>query len=94
MPPASYADAALAEFAGAYSSDEAETTLTAVVQNHALVLKRRPDTTMALTPTYADAFTADHGLGTVIFTRDPRGRVTELGIVQDRVWSLRFSRRR
>ena len=94
VPPAHYADAQLAEFVGAYTSDEAETTLTAVVENHAIVLKRRPDTSIALTPTYADAFTADHGLGTVIFRRDPSGRVTELSVVQDRVWNMRLSRRR
>ena len=67
-------------------SDEAETVLTAVVENHALVLKRRPDVTITLTPTYANAFTADHGLGTVIFDRDG------LRVVQDRVWNLRFAR--
>jgi hypothetical protein len=90
--PAKYTDGQLAALAGTYVSDEAETTLTAVVENHALVLKRRPDTTIALTPTYANAFTADHGLGTVIFTRDAGGRATELRVVQDRVWNMRFAR--
>ena len=85
-------DEQLAALAGTYTSDEAETVLTAVVENHALVLKRRPDMTIALTPTYADAFTADHGLGTVIFRRDASGRVTELSVVQDRVWNMRFVR--
>ena len=73
VAPAHYTDAQLAGFAGSYTSDEAETVLHAVVENHALVLKRRPDTTITLTPTYADAFTADHGLGTVIFRRDAGG---------------------
>jgi CubicO group peptidase (beta-lactamase class C family) len=81
---AKYTDAQLAAFVGTYVSDEAETVLTAVVENHALVLKRRPDVTIKLTPTYQNAFTADHGLGTVIF--DAGG----LRVVQDRVWSLRF----
>jgi CubicO group peptidase (beta-lactamase class C family) len=92
VAPAKYADAQLAGFAGVYGSDEAEATLTAAVENHALVLKRRPDVTIALTPTYADAFTADHGLGTVIFHRDVNGRVSGLSVVQDRVWNLRFVR--
>ncbi len=92
VPPAVYTDAQLAGLAGSYVSDEAETTLTAVVEKHALVLKRRPDVTITLTPTYADAFTADHGLGTVIFTRDASGRAAELSVVQDRVWHLRFVR--
>ena len=89
--PAQYTDEQLAALAGTYTSDDAETVLTAVVENHALVLKRRPDTTIKLTPTYADAFTADHGLGTVIFRRDA-ARVTGLSVVQDRVWDLRFIR--
>jgi CubicO group peptidase (beta-lactamase class C family) len=80
----------LEAFAGAYVSDEAETTLTAAVENGQLVLKRRPDTTIALTPTYADAFTADHGLGTVIFKRDAGGRPAELHVVEDRVWNMPF----
>ena len=86
VQPATYTDEQLAALAGTYVSDEAETTLTAVVENHALVLKRRPDVTITLTPTYANAFTADHGLGTVIFDRDG------LRVVQDRVWNLRFPR--
>ena len=89
--PASYTDDQLAALAGTYASDEAETVLTAVVENHALVLKRRPDTTITLTPAYANAFTADHGLGTVIFRHDGSGRATELSVVQDRVWNMRFT---
>jgi hypothetical protein len=65
--------------------------MTAVVENGALVLKRRPDVTIKLTPVYEDAFTAGQ-LGTVIFRRDATGRVTELHVVQDRVWDLRFSK--
>jgi CubicO group peptidase (beta-lactamase class C family) len=85
--PATYSDAQLAAFAGTYLSDEAETVLTAVVENHALVLKRRPDTTITLTPTYQNAFTANHNLGTVIFDHDG------LRVVQDRVWNLSFRRK-
>jgi CubicO group peptidase (beta-lactamase class C family) len=80
----------LAAFTGTFVSDEAETTLTAAVDNGRLVLTRRPDTTMALTPLYADAFSGS--IGTVIFRRDG-GRVSGLSVVQDRVWDLRFARR-
>jgi CubicO group peptidase (beta-lactamase class C family) len=79
-------------YAGTYVSDEAETTMIAVVANGKLVLKRRPDTTIALTPLYADAFNAGGGLGTVIFRRDSGGRPAELSVVQDRVWDMRFQR--
>jgi CubicO group peptidase (beta-lactamase class C family) len=90
VPPASPAAAQLQELVGAYRSDEAETTLTAEVDATGLVLRRRPDTTMPLTPIYADAFRGS--IGTVIFRRDAAGRVIALSVVQDRVWDLRFTR--
>jgi CubicO group peptidase (beta-lactamase class C family) len=77
-------------YAGTYVSDDAETTLTATVANGKLVLRRRPDTTIALASLYPDAFSADHGLGTVIFRRDASGRPTALSVVQDRVWNMPF----
>lgn len=80
----------LAEYLGRYVSDEAETTLTIAVEGDTLVARRRPDTTLYLTPLYADAFTAPQ-LGMVIFRRDG-GHVTALSVVQDRVWDLRFTR--
>jgi len=83
----------LGAYAGTYESVDAETVLTASVDNGKLVLKRRPDTTIALTPIYADVFGAG-GLGTVIFLRDALGRPTELSVRQDRVWDLRFIRSR
>jgi CubicO group peptidase (beta-lactamase class C family) len=83
--------AQLQELAGTYDSAEAETTLTAAVEDGALVLKRRPDATIRLTPVYADAFTAG-SLGIVIFRRDA-GRVVAFSVVQDRVWDMRFARR-
>jgi CubicO group peptidase (beta-lactamase class C family) len=88
--PAKYTDEQLSAFVGTYASDEAETVLTAVVENHALVLKRRPATTIKLTPIYPDAFRAGSGLGTVIFRRDANGRPFELGVVQDRIWNMPF----
>ena len=83
--------AQLQELAGTYVSDEAETTLVAAVDGGSLVLKRRPDTVITLTPLYADAFSAPQ-LGLVIFRRDASGRVTSITVNQDRVWDLRFSR--
>jgi hypothetical protein len=80
--------AELAALAGVYVSDEAETTLTVAVEQGALVLKRRPDTVIALSPLYQDAFSGS--IGTVIFRR---GATMELSVVQDRVWDLRFTKR-
>jgi hypothetical protein len=81
----------LAALAGTYTSDEAEVSLTAAIENGGLVLKRRPDTTIKLTPLYADAFSGG-SLGVVIF-RHATGRPAEFSIVQDRVWDLRFAKR-
>jgi CubicO group peptidase (beta-lactamase class C family) len=81
----------LEAYVGTYVSDEAETELRADIKDGKLVLKRRPDTTIALTPEYTDAFEAPQ-LGTVIFRRDSGGRITALSVSQDRVWDLRFQR--
>lgn len=86
-PPAAH----LAAFAGAYVSDEIETRLDVRVESGALVIRRRPDTRLTLTPVYTDAFTAPE-LGFVRFRRDASGRVNALSVVQDRVWDLRFVR--
>jgi CubicO group peptidase (beta-lactamase class C family) len=82
----------LQSYAGTYTSDEAETVLTVAVENGALVVKRRPSTTIALAPLYADAFSGPQ-LGMVIFRRDGAGKVTALSVVQERVWDLRFSKK-
>jgi hypothetical protein len=78
----------LTSLTGTYVNDEAELTLVAAVQDGRLVLKRRPDTTISLTPLYRDAFRGS--IGTVIFHRN---KPMQLSIVQDRVWDLRFTRR-
>jgi hypothetical protein len=55
------------------------------------VLKRRPDSSIALLPTYKDGFTAP-GYGTVVFRRSSGGRIEGLSISQDRVWDMRCQR--
>jgi CubicO group peptidase (beta-lactamase class C family) len=81
----------VAEYAGTYVSDEAETTLTAAADGKTLVLKRRPDDVIRLTPLYRDAFRGP--IGFVRFHRDNADRITSLSVTQDRVWELRFQRR-
>ena len=80
----------LKELVGTYVSDDAETTITLAIDGGSLVLRRRPDTALTLTPIYQDAFNSQ--LGTVTLRRDRTGRPTELSVVQDRVWDLRFSK--
>ncbi|MBM3790423.1 MAG: beta-lactamase family protein, partial [Acidobacteria bacterium] len=79
----------LAAFAGEFYSPDAEAALVAVVEEGKLVLRRRPDTKIELTPAYEDAFTGS--LGLIRFLRDAGGNVTELSVRQDRVYDLRFS---
>jgi CubicO group peptidase (beta-lactamase class C family) len=81
----------LAEFGGAYWSDEAEVSLTAAIENGTLVLKRRPDAVIVLTAVDRETFRGS--IGTVTFRRDAAGKVNALSIKQDRVWDLSFERR-
>ena len=68
-----------------------KTTLVAAVADGALVLKRRPDTVIRLTPTAsADVFSGS--IGTITFRRDAGGRIVALSVKQDRVWDLPFVR--
>ena len=76
--------------AGRYVSDEVETTLIAAVDGDRLVLRRRPDSDIVLTPVYPDGFSSS--LGWIVFHRDGAGRATGLSVSQDRVWDLRFTR--
>ncbi|HUF46543.1 MAG TPA: serine hydrolase [Vicinamibacterales bacterium] len=80
----------LAAYAGTYTSDEVETTLTVEVRDGGLVITGRPDRVIRLQPHSGDRFDAA-GLGLVTFHR-AGGRVTAFGVTQDRVWDLRFTR--
>jgi CubicO group peptidase (beta-lactamase class C family) len=75
---------------GEYASDEAEVTFHVALDKDRLVIHRRPDATIALTPTYRDGFSSS--LGSVRFVRDSAGHVTELSIGEQRVWDMRFRR--
>ena len=80
----------LKAFAGTYWSDEAETTLTAAVDQGVLVLKRRPETVIKMIAIAPDIFRGS--IGTVTFRRNPSGTIDALSINQDRVWDLRFTK--
>ena len=82
-------EAQLKSLVGTYRSDEAEVEMVVAIVGGNLVLKHRPDVTIALTPSYGDVFSGS--IGVVRFHRDA-GRVTGFSVVQDRVWDLRFTR--
>ena len=75
---------------GEYGSDEAEVTFRVALEQGHLVIHRRPDAVIALTPTYRDGFSS--ALGSVRFLRDAQGHVSELSIGEQRVWDMRFHR--
>ncbi len=75
---------------GEYASDEAEVTFQVALEKDHLVIHRRPDSSIVLTPTYRDGFSSS--IGSVRFLRDSAGRVTELSVGEQRVWDMRFRR--
>jgi CubicO group peptidase (beta-lactamase class C family) len=80
----------LEAYAGTYWSEEVGSEYRLGVKDGALVLRRRRSEPVVLTPTYADAFSADGVL--YRFTRT-RGRVTEMLVDAGRIRHLRFVRR-
>jgi hypothetical protein len=60
------------------------------VGDSGLVVHTGPGEETRLSPTFADAFTSDDG--TVIFSRDARGKVSGFGIWAGRVRDVRFRR--
>jgi hypothetical protein len=90
VEPVSPSAADLQALTGEYTSEEVETTLKVALDTGKLVIHRRPDATIALTPTFRDAFSFPSG--SVRFIRGADGRVTEMSIGDGRVWDLRFRR--
>jgi len=81
----------LAEYAGAFRSDELDTTYSIAVKDGALWLRHRWLEPVRLRAAYADAFEA--GEGRVLrFTRDSTGAVDGLTVYTGRVRHLRFDR--
>lgn len=74
---------------GNYRSDEAEVDIEVALVDGHLILKRRPNATISLTPIYPDVFSGS--IGVVKFHRES-GRVTGFSVIQDRVWDLRFAK--
>ncbi|MXW66464.1 MAG: beta-lactamase family protein [Gemmatimonadales bacterium] len=80
----------LAEYAGAYRSDEAEVTYRFEVEDGRLMFRDRYGDGAALEPLYPDAFGQESR--TFIFRRDETGRVSQASLSEGRVWDLRFER--
>ena len=74
----------------AISRAEAEVLFEVAIQDAALVLKRRPDTTMRLRATAKDEFQAQGG--SIKFIREGSGPAQEISYRGSRVFDLRFKR--
>ncbi|NUP71946.1 MAG: serine hydrolase [Gemmatimonadaceae bacterium] len=82
--------AQLASYVGSYWSDELDTRFTITARDGALVMRSRLGEETLLTPAFAEAFTSQ--AGTVIFSRDARGKVSGFGIWAGRIRDVRFRR--
>jgi CubicO group peptidase (beta-lactamase class C family) len=83
--------AQVATFAGSYWSDELETRVTLTARDSTLVIHRRPSFEATIRPLFTDAFGAPE-IGTVLFTRDRKGKVDGFEVYAGRVRGLRFAR--
>jgi len=91
VEPFAPSEADLRDYEGTYYSPDAETEFVVVVGDSGLEIRRRPDVVFSLTPTYEDAFVMNR-FGLVRFSRDSRGRSTELRLLVSRVYDMRFQR--
>jgi CubicO group peptidase (beta-lactamase class C family) len=83
--------AELAEYSGAYLSEEIDPVYRLVLENGSLKLSRLKHKTELLRPTVRDVFMGD--IGTVRFTRDANQRVTGFLLNAGRIRNFRFSKR-
>jgi hypothetical protein len=84
----------LEEFAGAYYSNELDTTYTIIIKDNQLVVQHRRHKDISLNPTVADEFIGkEWWVRQVHFTRDDEKRVTGFRLTGGRVRNLLFLRR-
>jgi len=84
----------LANLAGKYESRETDSPLTVALKGKDLTMAIGLGEPVRLRPTFRDGFMVDAGSwgAAVVFHRDTSGKVTGLGVGDDRTWDVRFSR--
>jgi hypothetical protein len=90
VPPFTPATAQLADYAGAYYSDEIDATYRVALQDDKLVLQRKKYQPVTLQPAFRDAFSTASILGTIRFTRDQQNRISGFILSGGRVKNFRF----
>ncbi|MEO5817847.1 MAG: serine hydrolase domain-containing protein [Gemmatimonadaceae bacterium] len=80
----------LSDYTGRYVSDELDVELRIIVRDGKLMLLRRPEEYLGLTPSYLDSFASP--IGSLRFSRDARGRASGFAIFSNRALDIRFKR--
>jgi hypothetical protein len=81
----------LAEYSGAYFSEEIDPVYTIVIEDGSLRLVRMKHQPETLQPTMRDVFSGD--IGTLHFTRDANHHISGLTLNTDRIRNFRFSKK-
>ncbi len=82
-------DAALAGYAGAYSSTELNATYKLSVENGNLMLRNNWNPPLKLSPLVRDEF---EGFGTLVFQRDAAGRISGFSVFASRIRNVTFQK--
>ena len=80
----------LAEYVGTYTSPELGLPIDIVIEDGALVAKRRLQPALRLQPTFKDGFSSS---GYFVFSRDANGRINGFKLTQGRIRHVRFDKR-
>jgi CubicO group peptidase (beta-lactamase class C family) len=91
VSPNTRTDEELAEYAGAYVSEEIDPVYRIVIQNHSVTLHRLKHYPDALLPAIHDVFVGD--IGKITFTRDSAGRISGFILDAGRIQNFRFTRK-
>jgi CubicO group peptidase (beta-lactamase class C family) len=89
---ASYGPRQLTEFAGVYYSPELDTSYTVTPRNDKLLLRTGNWGDFLLSPRFLDSFVNPQEMGSIVFTRDRKMRVTGFVIRSGKVRNLRFDK--
>lgn len=92
VKPASYMPQQLAEFAGQYYSPELDTTYHLIPQDDKLLFRTGNWGDFLLSPRFVDSFANPEEMGSLVFTRDRKSRVSGFLIKSGKVKNLRFDK--
>jgi hypothetical protein len=92
VKPTSYTPQQLFEFAGEYFSPEVDATYKIVPQGDKLLIRTGNWGDFLLSPRFIDSFANQEEMGSVMFTRDARKRVSGFVMRSGKVRNLRFDK--